>query len=195
MMVLLAFLGWMACIVYSTVPAFWLMIHFHAERWRAWRLSPYLALIPLWMLMWAVMLLVTWPFKNVYLYSTRWAWLPAAALFALGLWIYKQSLTGFSLKQLGGIPELQAGQHDQGLVMTGIRQHVRHPVYLGHLLEMLAWSIGTGLAVCFALTVFAMLTGAMMIKAEDAELERRFGLPFRDYKDAVPAVIPQARNV
>jgi protein-S-isoprenylcysteine O-methyltransferase Ste14 len=190
MLVLLAFLGWMACIVYSTIPAFWLMIHPRVEYWRSRRTSPYLVLIPVWMAMWAVMLVVTWPFKNLYLYSNPWAWLPAAALFALGLWIYRQAGAEMSLKQLGGVPELQAGHHEQRLITSGIRQHVRHPVYLGHLLEMLAWSVGTGLAVCFGLTAFAILTGAIMIHAEDVELEHRFGAIYANYKAAVPAVIP-----
>jgi protein-S-isoprenylcysteine O-methyltransferase Ste14 len=30
-----------------------------------------------------------------------------------------------------------------------------------------------------------------MIRAEDAELERRFGSAFRDYRKRVPAVIPR----
>ena len=39
---------------------------------------------------------------------------------------------------------------------------------------MLAWSIGTGLVVCWALTAFAIVTGTIMIRMEDAELEERF---------------------
>jgi protein-S-isoprenylcysteine O-methyltransferase Ste14 len=192
MLVLLALLGWLACVIYSTVPAFWLLIHGRAEFWRKWRVSPYVVLIPLWMATWAVMLAMTWPFKNLYLYSSAWAWLPALGLFALGAWVYRRAGAGFSLKQLGGVPELHAGQHEQRLITTGIRQRVRHPVYLGHLLEMLAWSVGTGLVVYFALTGFAMLTGAVMIRAEDAELERRFGSDYVRYRATVPAVLPRA---
>lgn len=195
MLVLLAFLGWMACVVYSTVPAFWLLIHSRADRWRQWRVSPYLVLIPAWIAMWAVMIAVTWRFKNLYIYSTPWAWLPAVALFLLGAWTYIKASAGFSLKQLGGVPELHANHRDQLLITTGIREHVRHPIYLAHLLEMLAWSLGSGLVVCFGLTAFAMLTGAVMIRAEDAELERRFGATFHEYRALVPAVIPTLRNV
>jgi protein-S-isoprenylcysteine O-methyltransferase Ste14 len=196
MLVLLAFLGWMACVVYSTVPAFWLLIHARADnRWRQWRVSPYLVLIPIWMAMWAAMIAITWRFKNLYFYSTPWAWLPAGALFAVGAWVYLKAGAGFSLKQLGGVPELYANQHDQRLITTGIRQHVRHPIYLAHLLEMLAWSIGSGLVICFALTLFAMLTGAVMIRAEDEELQRRFGEPYARYRTRVHAVIPRIRNV
>jgi protein-S-isoprenylcysteine O-methyltransferase Ste14 len=56
---------------------------------------------------------------------------------------------------------------------------------------MLAWSIGTGLLVCWALTAFAMVTGAGMIRMEDAELEKRFGKKYLDYRARVPAVVPK----
>jgi protein-S-isoprenylcysteine O-methyltransferase Ste14 len=63
-------------------------------------------------------------------------------------------------------------------------------VYLGHLCEMLAWSLGTGLAVCWALTALAIATGAVMINLEDKELENRFGEEYRQYRSTVPAVLP-----
>jgi protein-S-isoprenylcysteine O-methyltransferase Ste14 len=56
---------------------------------------------------------------------------------------------------------------------------------------MLAWSAGTGLVVCYTLTLFAMVTGAFMIRREDAELEQRFGEQFRRYRRSVPAILPR----
>jgi protein-S-isoprenylcysteine O-methyltransferase Ste14 len=56
---------------------------------------------------------------------------------------------------------------------------------------MLAWSLGTGLAVCYALTAFALLSGAVMTNLEDKELEQRFGEDFRQYKSSVPAIVPR----
>ena len=56
---------------------------------------------------------------------------------------------------------------------------------------MLAWSVGTGLAVCWMLTVFAIITGAVMIRMEDAELEKRFGHEFLTYRQSVHAVLPR----
>ncbi len=112
-------------------------------------------------------------------------------LFATGIELYRRSRVDFSAGQLGGLPELRPNHPETRLVTTGIRSRVRHPVYLAHLCEMLAWSVGTGLAVCFALTAFAILTGAVMIRKEDAELEQRFGEEFRSYRHQVPAVIPR----
>jgi len=83
------------------------------------------------------------------------------------------------------------GHQQQLLVTTGIRSRVRHPVYLAHLCEMLAWSVGTGLVVCFGLTALAVLTGSVMIRMEDVELEKRFGAAYERYRENVPALLPK----
>ncbi|MGA8540933.1 MAG: isoprenylcysteine carboxylmethyltransferase family protein, partial [Terriglobales bacterium] len=155
------------------------------------RRSPYRLLLPAWMAMWFVVALTTWPWRNILLYQSDWAWVAASLLFVFGLSIYFQSVKNFSAKQLGGLPEIHGANHEQRLVTDGIRSRVRHPVYLAHLCEMLAWSAGTGLAVCWGLTAFAMVTGAVMIRMEDAELEKRFGEAYRAYRRSVPAVVPR----
>src|SRR5216684_328384 len=81
----LQIIGWLVCVVYSTIPAFWMMIHPFAERWRARRHSPYLVLLPVWMAMWVVVALVTRPWHDVLLYREDWLWSAAALLFACGL--------------------------------------------------------------------------------------------------------------
>lgn len=191
MLRLLQTLGWLACVVYSTIPSFWLVIHPRVDYWRSRPRSPYRVLVPLWIAMWIVFALVTTPWRHIVLYDTLWSWLPAIVLFVTGLYLYSQSGKHFSRAQLGGMPEVLPGHREQRLVTTGIRARVRHPVYLAHLCEMLAWSIGTGLVVCYGLTVFAVVTGAVMIRMEDAELEARFGKEYVAYREQVPAVLPR----
>jgi protein-S-isoprenylcysteine O-methyltransferase Ste14 len=191
MMRWLNLLGWLACLVYSTIPCFWFLVHPRAEYWRSRKRSPYLVLLPAWAAMWAVMALITSRWREVQVYSSGWSWVPALFLFGVGLRLYRQSSKNFSARQLGGVPEVVKGLGEQRLVMTGIRARVRHPVYLAHLCEMLAWSIGTGLVACYGLTAFAALTGAVMIRMEDRELERRFGEEYRQYRARVPAVVPR----
>jgi protein-S-isoprenylcysteine O-methyltransferase Ste14 len=188
---LLHLVAWLACVIYSTIPAFWFMIHPFANRWRQRRRSPYRILLPLWILMWIVMALITAPWRTITIYNANWTWLPAIAMFAAGGFLYVKSSENFTPKQLGGLPEVQGDNNDQRLVTTGIRARVRHPVYLAHLCEMLAWSTGTGLIVCWSLTAFAILTGALMIRLEDNELEKRFGGAYREYRSSVPAVLPR----
>ena len=188
---LLNLLGWLACIVYSSIPSFWLLIHPRADYWRVRQRSPYRVLLPMWIAMWIVLALITARWRHVGFYSARWMWAPTAVLFAIGLGLYIRAAQGFSGAQLGGLPELLPNHREQRLVTTGIRARVRHPVYLGHLCELLAWSLGTGLVVCWALTAFAMATGVVMIRLEDAELERRFGEEYAAYRERVPAVLPR----
>jgi protein-S-isoprenylcysteine O-methyltransferase Ste14 len=183
--------GWLACVVYSTVPLFWLMVHPRARIWREKQRSPFRLLVPAWLTMWVGIGAITGHWRNVQLYSTLWTWMPAAVLFALGFFLYARSGAHFSWAQLGGLPEVRTDHRDDRLITTGIRAHVRHPVYLGHLCEMLAWSMGTGLLVSWLLTAFAIATGTVMIRMEDAELEKRFGEEYRRYQCAVPALIPR----
>jgi protein-S-isoprenylcysteine O-methyltransferase Ste14 len=187
-------IGWIACVVYSTIPAFWLLVHPRVDFWRSQQRSPYRILVPVWMTMWAAVAAVTAPWHGVLLYENRWRWIPAGALFCVGLTLYKLSHCEFTLAQLGGLPEIRGDASQQRLVTTGIRARVRHPVYLAHLCEMLAWSLGTGLAVCWALTAFAIITGALMITLEDRELENRFGEEYRKYRSTVPAILPTTRS-
>lgn len=188
-------LGWLACVVYSTIPLFWLMVHPRAHKWREKERSPFRVLIPAWITMWIGIGALTGPWRHVKLYSPAWGFIPALLLFAIGLFIYSRSGVHFSLGQLAGLPEIRLDHRDDHLlVTTGIRAHVRHPVYLAHLCEMLAWSLGTGLLVCWLLTAFASCTGAVMIRMEDEELEKRFGAEYRRYRSLVPAVVPSART-
>jgi protein-S-isoprenylcysteine O-methyltransferase Ste14 len=186
--------GWLACVVYSTIPLFWLLIHPRVEYWRSRQRSPYRVLLPAWAGLWFIVAAVTRHWRGFTIYSTSWAWVPAILLLLLGFTLYRYSSKNFTRLQLSGLPELRSRQREQHLVTSGIRARVRHPVYLGHLCEMLAWSIGTGLYVCYALTLFAIATGAIMIRMEDEELEQRFGEQYRAYRKSVPAIVP-LRNV
>ena len=158
--------------------------------------------------MWIGIGALTGPWHNVTIYSTPWAWIPAAP--------------PADYNWTANLDTLNAGQPDAFIEITlptftiavvkaygtggyttpffhthsfrtGIRARVRHPVYLGHLCEMLAWSLGTGLLVCWLLTAFAIVTGAVMIRMEDAELEKRFGPEFMAYRREVPAILPIVR--
>jgi protein-S-isoprenylcysteine O-methyltransferase Ste14 len=144
--------------------------------------------------MWMVVAAITARWRGLLLYEKEWTWIPAVVLFSVGLLLYKFSHNNFTLMQLGGLPEILPNRSQQRLVTTGIRAHVRHPVYLAHLCEMLAWSLGTGLAACWTLTAFAVVTGSLMITLEDAELEKRFGEEYRRYRSAIPAILPSKKG-
>lgn len=141
--------------------------------------------------MWIALFAITFVFRNIVLYNFRYSWLIALPFFAAGILMYAKGGHGFSPLQLSGHHELEPERHQQRLVVNGVRQHVRHPIYLGHLLEMFGWSIGSGLLVCWALTAFAIVTGVAMIRKEEEELVGRFGDSYRAYQQSVPAILPR----
>jgi protein-S-isoprenylcysteine O-methyltransferase Ste14 len=183
-------IAWLLAIVYATIPSYWLLVHPHIEFWRARqvRLS---RLGLLWTTMWVVVGAVTWPWRMVVLYRAVWTWIPAVALILTGIVVYTRARHDFSADQVLGRSELEPHRHEQRLNTSGIRARVRHPYYLGHLCELLGWTLGTGLLVLYALTLFALITGAQMIASEEKELEARFGQSYREYRQRVPAILPR----
>jgi hypothetical protein len=81
MMTLLQTVAWIACVVYSTIPAFWLLIHPRVEFWRSRRRSPYRILLPIWLGMWALVATVTAAWRgDLALRRIDWAWIPAVRI-------------------------------------------------------------------------------------------------------------------
>ena len=191
MLLFLRTVGWLFAIVLSTVPSYWFLVHPRAEYWRSRSGPRFCILGPLWIAIWIAVGAITWPWRYVAWYDSPFPWLAAAPFFAAGFYLYYRGRARFSFAQLIGRPEVQGEGFEQRLVRTGIRARVRHPVYLGHLCELIGWSLGTGLAVIYGLTAFAVVTGAVMIRMEDEELERRFGDAYRQYRQATPALIPR----
>jgi len=176
---------------YCTIPLFWLMVHPSMERWRKRGRRAFAIILPAWGVIIAITFFIMWPFRSAHFYMNWFAWVPAAMFFFLGFSIYRAAFRSFDHTQVSGLAEIEPGRHRQHLVTTGIRSRVRHPIYMGHLCEIVGWCIATGLIALYVLAVFAVVTGAVMIRMEDRELEARFGEIYRQYRSQVPAVIPR----
>ncbi len=182
---LLVTLCWLIAIVYATIPAYWLLVHPFVDFWRARRAT--LKLVgPLWMLLWLLFGLATWPWLDFLLYRSGLAWLLGGLLILTALAIYYGSRRDLTLDQVLGRSELEPAKHEQRLATTGLRGRMRHPLYLAHLCDLVGLTIATGSLALFALTFVALPTGALMIWMEERELERRFGADYRAYKQRVP---------
>ncbi len=171
----------------------WLVVHPFIDKWRKRGRRAYSLILPIWAVFIGTVFATLWPFRGNRFYVNVWTWIPAACLFGIGFSIYARAFKGFHHSQVSGLDELEPDQHRQELVTNGIRARVRHPIYLGHLCEVLGWCLGTGLVALYVLAGFALITGFFMIKIEDRELEERFGEAYRVYRSSVPAVIPRFR--
>lgn len=191
MAAVLRFAGWWFCIVYASIPLFWIAIHPFASYWRSRRRSPYRILLPLWAAIWVLLALITYRWRGLALYRNSWSWLPGLGLILLGFWLYFASTRGFTGKYVSGMAEILPGNSAPQLIISGIRRHIRHPMYAGHFCEALGWSIGTGSVACFALLVLSLILGTVMVRMEDNELESRFGEPYKSYRQNVPAFLPK----
>jgi len=180
-------LSWFAGTIYAMIPLFCLGLYPFSQFWRK-RRPPLHVVIPAWFVMVAAVDLTTWPWREAVLYHSPAAWAVAAVLFATAIVIYHRSRLDFSHVRIVGRIEPKHGP-ERRLVTGGIRQHVRHQIYLAHLCMLLAWTVGSGELVLYGLTVFAVVTGWPMIRQEEKELERRFGDEYRVYKGAVPATL------
>lgn len=177
--------------VYCTIPLFWLVFHPMVERWRRYGRRAYSYIVPAWGVCIVATFAIAWPFRHLHLYEMPQAWVLGGIFILAGLSIYRSACQGFDRAQLSGLAELEPGDHQQKLVISGIRGQVRHPIYLGHLCEVMGWTLGTGsVALCFLL-IFGTASGAIMIRQEDAELEARFGESYRKYREQVPALLPK----
>ena len=181
-------LAWLLAILYATIPPLWLLIHPFADRWRAAKVPPAKSIGLVWLVLMIATGFATAPWRHHTLYLTPWSWLGWAVLFIWGASLYSR-IGHFGTDNLIGRTELET-KREQKLVTTGMHARLRHPIYLAHLLMLTAWAVGTGLVVIWGFWGFALLTGFFMIRAEDAELERRFGDEFREYKRKTPAILP-----
>jgi len=81
---------------------------------------------------------------------------------------------------------------DHELIRTGPYSRVRHPIYLGMLLFLLALAVALGhwAQLLVALPVFFVGT-TIRTRIEDGLLEQSFGDSFRDYRRSTPAMLPR----
>jgi protein-S-isoprenylcysteine O-methyltransferase Ste14 len=181
-------IAWIAGVVYASIPTFWLAIHLFAVRWRSRKGKVYPIIGGIWLALIVAIGAATWPRRSETLYNSPWSWVVAAGLFGLGIFTYRRIGHDFGGDRLIGRSEVQPEKYEQRLITTGMHSRMRHPIYIAHLWMLTAWTVGSGLIVLFALWIFAVVTGVFMIRTEDAELEKRFGDEYREYRKKVGAI-------
>ena len=186
-------LAWIACGIYATIPAYWMMVHPFAGRWRQARYK-LKVLAPLWVVMWCVAWGTSYPWRNRLLYHNAGTWVMAPLLWAVSVFMYFNAARELSFMRLIGRHELEPDREPGILITFGVHGLVRHPLYLGHFCTMLGFALGAGTLACFALFAFALVTGAVMIGFEERELHARFGPAWEEYCEHTPAIFPVPKD-
>ena len=130
------------------------------------------------------------PFERTYLYggeAPRWVSGLALALELGGLWLAlgaRIRLGFFSWERRNGVDQ-------RVLVRRGFYRFIRHPVYAGIYLALIAWPIAYGAPLSAILAV--AIVGAVfnrLIKREERMLIDRYGDEYRNYREESDAMIP-----
>ena len=79
---------------------------------------------------------------------------------------------------------------DHELVTSGPYRFVRHPIYSGLLLLMLAWAVWRGRSIGFGGVTVLILLFWIKARAEEQLMIQHFGDAYRSYKARVKALIP-----
>lgn len=115
-------------------------------------------------------------------------------LVGLGFCVLGEVIRIWAVRYAGGATRTTSGVGGDVLVTDGPYAHLRNPLYLGNLMNLVgvcvaAWAWMPWMLV-LALLLFAIQYG-MIISLEEDYLRSRFGEEYRAYAKAVPRVLPR----
>lgn len=78
-------------------------------------------------------------------------------------------------------------QRTSALVQSGLHRYSRNPMYVGHALMLLGWTLCLGHpAAGAALAAYLLYVDCVQIPREEKALQARFGASYADYRRRVP---------
>lgn len=129
-------------------------------------------------------LYLSWRFYN----NLGMAWI--TNLGWLVLWI--SALFGwlpiYEFKKKGGVPENQSYVNTTNIVTTGVYSIVRHPQFLAGVLICLGMMLISQHPQSVVAGIIASIVCALEVDSADRRLIEKFGEPYREYMEQVPAL-------
>jgi methanethiol S-methyltransferase len=93
--------------------------------------------------------------------------------------------------QLSGLRSLVENRNHDQLMITGIHNYVRHPLYAGTFLFIWGlWILVPSMALLISNVVITVYT-IIGIRFEEQKLEKQFGEAYREYRSRTPMLIPR----
>jgi protein-S-isoprenylcysteine O-methyltransferase Ste14 len=128
------------------------------------------------------------PFERDFYSGDAPKWLGALGLLLelIGLWL----ALGARI-QLGFFSPANADGARPGLVRGGLYRYIRHPIYAGEFLVILAWPFEYGAPITLLLTlIIGVAAMRRRIRDEEAEMVARFGDEYAGYMRATDNILP-----
>ena len=117
----------------------------------------------------------------------HWLTLVGVAVMVCGI-VFRQYSISVLGKYFTGQVQIQVGHE---LIRAGPYRYIRHPSYLG----ILVIALGLGIALSNWISILLCLVLPSIgivrrIKVEEKEMEKHFGMQYRDYRRSTRAIIP-----
>ncbi len=129
------------------------------------------------------------PFERTYIYGgevPRWMAALGLLIELIGLWL----VLGARI-QLGFFSPMPSSDDAPILVRNGLYRFIRHPIFLGELVVLLAWPFEYGAPIAFTL---AAIIGSMVVRRqvreEEAQLLAQFGDDYASYMRVTDSLLP-----
>lgn len=106
--------------------------------------------------------------------------------FAMAVIVDWNVIKTLGLKRLAMLPEFNRQDEAENFVATGIYRYSRHPRYVEYMLISTSAGFFFGYWFMFGFLAYLVMSFWLATIAEEAELIKRFGDSYRDYRKKVP---------
>lgn len=185
------FLALIILVSFPAAMSMWLVIHPLARFWR--RRGPavtYLAVVAVA----GASAVVFFRLRGALLqieYGFRWPLTAVGIACLLGAtWIEHRYRRQIDVATLLGLPELSRKRPSR-LLTEGIYGRIRHPRYVGILLEVSAFAFFVNYLAVYVLVVAVIPMIYLIVLLEERELAQRFGEEYERYRRDVPRFVPK----
>jgi hypothetical protein len=180
------------------IPLFWLLVHPTAGFWRRHPRACYYVLGPA---VWLAIAGVLFGGRDWWLAQRFWqGWPPlvlGSALVVVDLSMMRRIERVLSLRVLVGLPELFSARSPAGagrptpVVESGLYARIRHPRYLGMMLDYAGAAFISGATRLAVLVAVFIGLAVLVTELEERELLARLGESYADYRRRVPRLLPR----
>jgi len=181
-------------LLFFPAPIFWLIVHPAIHFWRRFGNRSFWIAAPVWAGCGAALILTRHRLFAERVGRNALTTLVGLGLIGLALRIGHGVHRDLGLRRLGGLPEMNPGRYEGGVVRSGIYAWLRHPRYVDYMLTFFGLALLTGAVGIFLLAMVTVLLYYIVAPLEERELREHYGAEYEAYARAVPRFVPRLRR-